>query len=261
MTVPDWADPARVAGRAAAPIAEQWKRLATWSPQPPAVTEGPIEALPEPARRWLRHATEPDSAAPSVALLEMTGWIKVGRWLPFTAVQVLTREAYLWVARAGRLVSVSGFDRFTDGEGEMRWSLAGRLPLLRAGGRDVTRSSAARLAIESTIWLPTASGTVRWRAGDDPDVAIATRYVAGEEHAVELRVDADGRPRSVTMQRWGNPKGKTFGFHPFGGLLDGEATFAGFTIPDRVRVGYWPGEQRWTTGEFFRSRITRAAFR
>ena len=63
------------------------------------------------------------------------------------------------------------------------------------------------------------------------------------------------------MQRWGNPEGRTFGFHPFGGLLDSEATFAGLTIPDTVRVGYWPGEQRWTTGEFFRSRITRAAFR
>jgi hypothetical protein len=37
-----------------------------------------VEALPEAARRWLKHALQPDATAAGAVLLKMTGRIKVG---------------------------------------------------------------------------------------------------------------------------------------------------------------------------------------
>lgn len=165
------------------------------------------------------------------------------------------------MARAGwRLLSITGFDRYIDDEGEMRWLLAGRAPLVRASGRDITRSAAGRLAIEATLWMPTSFTSINWRAGDDPDTAVATWHIGTEQPSVELHLDGEGRPRSVSMQRWGNPNGEPFSYYPFGGVLEDESTFGGFTIPTAMRVGWLWGTDRWDEGEFFRARITDAAF-
>lgn len=40
----------------------------------------------------------------------------------------------------------------------------------------------------------------------------------------------------------------------------GERDFGGIRITTTVRVGYFPAEQRWTTGEFLRATITGATF-
>lgn len=220
-----------------------------------------VDAPPDAARRFLRHAIAEGAAAASAVLLRMAGQIRVGRWLPFQAVQVISSEANVWAARAGwRALPITGFDRFADGRGEMRWLLAGRIPLMRASGPDVDRSAAGRLAIEATIWLPTAFEALEWRAGSDPDTAVASRRIAGEEVTVDLHLDGDGRPRTVTMRRWANPNREPWSYYPFGGLLEEETTVGGITIPIAVRVGYWPGTERWGEGEFFRARIIDAAF-
>ena len=260
MTRPASSNPQSLAGRAAGPIAELWDRLATPAAGHRPMNTAAVDSLPEPARRWLRHAIAPGAPAARSVLLRMTGRIKVVRWLPFTAVQVISPEGFVWVARAGRGLSINGFDRYSDGDGEMRWLLAGRVPFLRTTGPDVTRGSAARLAIETTLWLPTAFGDAQWRAGDDPDVAVATRRIGTDELPVELRVASDGQPQTVSMQRWANPNGEPYGYYPFGGIIDDEATFGGITIPSAVRVGYWLGTERWNDGEFFRAWITDATF-
>jgi hypothetical protein len=244
MILPAWSDPRSVAGRAAEPVVELWERLTTPRTAHDPVTTAGVEALPEAARRWLKHALSPDATTAGAVLINMTGWIKVGCWLPFIAVQVLSPEGYVWAARAGRGLSISGFDRYANGTGEMQWSLAGRIPFLRTASPDVTRSSAGRLAIETTIWLPTSVTGTDWRAGNDPDTAIATKPIGGRATAVELSLDNDGRPRTVTTQRWANPNREPFGYYPFGGIIEDEATFDGITIPTKLRVGYWPGNER-----------------
>jgi hypothetical protein len=249
-----------LAGRAADPIVGLWDRLAAPQGDPEPVNAAAVEALPEPARRWLNHAIAPGALAARGVLLQMTGHIKIGRWLPFTAVQVIAPSGYVWVARAGRGISIQGFDRYSDDTAEMRWLVAGRIPVLRARGPDIARGSAARLAIEALIWLPTAFGDARWQASDDPNVAVATRRVGREQLPMELRLDSDGRPEHVSMLRWANPNREPYGYHPFGGILDDETTFAGITIPTSVRVGYWLGSKRWNEGEFFRAQIIQATF-
>ena len=134
------------------------------------------------------------------------------------AVQVLSTDGFVWAARAGwRPLPIKGFDRFGDGEGEMRWLLGGRVPFVRAAGLDVSRSDAGRLAIEATIWLPAAATGLDWRIGDDPDMAVARWRIGNEQPAVELHLDGEGRSRMVTMQRWGNPEPGTLRLLPVRG--------------------------------------------
>ncbi|WP_127125526.1 DUF6544 family protein [Georgenia sp. SYP-B2076] len=66
------------------------------------------------------------------ALLAMHGEILVGRWRPFTALQVLAPpEGFVWAGPAGRgATRPRGFDRFT--RGEMRRRLGGLLPVMSA---------------------------------------------------------------------------------------------------------------------------------
>ena len=77
---------------------------------------------------------------------------------------------------------------------------------------------------------------------------------------MELRVRPDGALRSVRMQRWGNPNGRPWAHYPCGGTLAEERTFAGITLPTRLRPGYFFGADEWAEGEFFRATITDAAF-
>jgi hypothetical protein len=194
-------------------------------------------------------------------VLKMTGHIKLGRWLPFRAVQVVAPpHGFVWVARAGwGPLSFTGFDRYGDGDGEMRWLLGGRVPLMVASGPDITRSAADRAALEA-ICLPTSFTDVRWEPQDSQSSATAIRRIGDEETRVELRVGDSGRLTSARMQRWSSPDKRPWARYPFGGIVEDEATFSGITIPSRLRVGYWIGTDRWPKGQFFRCQITDAVF-
>ena len=247
-----------IAGRAAAPAATTWEDL-SGSPVTEAVADAPL--LPEPARRYLDHAIGSRLPAARAAVLEMEGQIRIGRWLPFRAVQLhAPPHGYVWAARSGwGPFFVSGYDSIAHGLGEMRWALAGRIPLVKATGRDVSRSAAGRVALDA-IFTPFAFRFAMWHATGSKEAVIASWLVAGEREAVELRVDERGRPTQVTMQRWGNPLGQPYSRYPCGGLIVEEATFGGVTIPSEVRAGWFFGTDRWERGEFFRAHITKAVW-
>lgn len=235
-----------------------WTELST----PPAPPPGrPLLSLPEPAQRYLRHAISPAAAPAHAVVLEMTGHIRVGRWLPFRAVQLhAPPRGYVWAARAGwPPLSISGFDSYEAGDGRMHWALGGRLPVMRASGPDVSRSAAGRLALDA-IFVPSALLTADWDAGGGPDTAVAGWTLGGESEAVEITIVGDGRVTSVCMQRWGNPVGRPYGRYPCGGIVDAEATFDGYTIPSVIRAGWFVRSAEWEKGEFFRARITGATF-
>ena len=64
------------------------------------------------------------------------------------------------------------------------------------------------------------------------------------------------------MQRWGNPGGGAFELERCGGLIEREETIGGYTIPTRVRVGWYFGTSRFETdGEFFRVTIDTAEYK
>ena len=135
----------------------------------------------------------------------MRGHIKVRRWLPFRARQVLNpHRGFVWSARAAGVIA--GSDRYVDDAGVMDWKLAGLVRVVHAEGPDISRSAAGRAGAEA-VCLPTAllpRFGVRWSAtGDDQ---VTARYQVGETPLeVSYRLDPDGRIRSMVFDRWGDP--------------------------------------------------------
>lgn len=217
-----------------------------------------LNGLPRAAARLLGAGIKPGTATSHLARIEMHGHIKLGRWLPFSAVEELDpHHRFEWAARVAGGV-ISGADRYQNGEGAMRWKLLGTIPLVRASGPDVTRSAIGRLAGES-IWLPTAllpRHGVHWNGNDDT-TASASFKIDEEIVTVTYHVPPDGPADAVALQRWGDPDGTgTWGWHPFGGELSAYRTFSGITIPTTGRIGWHFGTDRWGIGEFFRFTIT-----
>jgi uncharacterized protein DUF6544 len=227
-----------------------------------------LEGLPDPARRLVAHAIAPGAALASSAQLQMTGSIRLkpgGKWLPFAARQILAPpRGFVWraVVRSG-LLRFSGADHYAAGSGAVDFWLWGVLPLVRAGGPDVSRSGRGRLAAEA-CWLPSSllpSEWVRWRAVD-AETSEALLDLDGEQIAVRFTADPGGRLTGVQTQRWGDQTDeKTFAPIPFGGHTKAERRFGDYTIPTEVSVGWWYGTERYARHEFFRATIHGAEFR
>ena len=193
--------------------------------------------------------------------LSMRGQIRLGRWRPFTATQVLAPPAgYIWAATV-RLagLSVTGYDRLSSGTGEMRWRLLRLIPVQTAAGPDITRSAYGRLAGEIAL-IPTAFQHATWTQGEHPGTAIAAWRFGDDTETAELRAGADGQLLEVMVNRWGNPGGRPFRRCPFGVSVQAETDFGGVTIPSQFTAGWWRGTGRQAEGEFFRAHITHAQF-
>ena len=201
--------------------------------EPGTFGDAELDGLPGPVRRHLAQAIAPGTPLAVSARLRMRGSIRVGRWLPFRARQVLSpHHGFMWAARAAGVIA--GADRYVDGAGGMDWKMAGLVTVAHAGGPDYARSAAGRAAAEG-MWVPTAllpRFGVHWSADAD-EVRAALRI---GEVPVELRyrLDGGGRISSFALDRWGDPDGGgTFGWHPFGGEITGYRSFGGVTIPQR----------------------------
>jgi hypothetical protein len=256
-------DDVMAAPRAARALRSDWAALAGGAPQHERFTEEGLDDLPEPARRWLIHAIAPGTPLWSSVVLTMHGEIRLGSWRRFTAREVLAPPRGLIWAATARVAGfpLAGFDRYSSGAGQMRWSLFGVLPVMRASGTDVTRSTAGRLAGEAMLWMPTAFPAATWSESADPDSAVAGWRIGEYDDAVHVHVDSSGRLDGISQQRWGNPGGKGYGRRPFGAALESDRTFDGVRIASQVRAGWWWGTDRQEEGEFFRAEISDAVFR
>lgn len=218
--------------------------------------ESELEGLPEPVRAMLRAAIAPGTPLATAARIGMRGAIRLKRWTPFVATEVLApHEGFVWAARAGL---VSGFDRYAAGAGAMRWKLLGLVPVMRAAGPDVSRSAAGRVAGEA-VWVPTAllpRFGVEWAVEGDRRLVAVTR-LDGHELRLRLELDEGNRVRAASFDRWGDPDGTgTFGLHPFGMEATSWSTFGGVTVPSSGHAGWHHGTDRWSDGIFFRYELT-----
>jgi hypothetical protein len=210
-----------------------------------------IQDLPAPARRYFEHALAPGTPLARSVVLTAHGRIGLrpeGDKSPFTARQILSTSGYLWQANVGGigrgLMRIKGYDHYADGEGAMRWSLWGVLPIVHATGPDLTRSAAGRLALEALLWLPSAllprswSGwKPRWEEVNDRVARVHVK-IGTEELAAVLFLSPEGRLERVEMNRW-DPKGLTGtpDYVPWvGDQLGEEKTFGGTTIPTTLRA-------------------------
>ena len=240
---------------------------ALWQRAPAATREfdpQDVARIPELARSYLTHAIAPGTPLASAVRLRMHGAIRLKRWRKFKAVQVITRDgAMVWRASVRmKGTSIRGHDSFVGGQGEMQWRLFGIIPVIRESGADITRSVANRVAAES-VWLPSmlADKSVRWR-DDGSNVAHASLSIGTYPSELQMTLDR-GRLIKLGVSRWGNPDGGAFNEWPFGAYIDQEATFGGYTIPARLRVGwYFDDPARFDAeGKFFEVAIDDATYR
>lgn len=191
----------------------------------------------------------------------MHGDIKIGKWRPFSAQQIVGSTENLWAAKASRFpMKVQGFDRYSASTGQMSWRLFGLIPVVTATGDDVTRSAAGRLASEVIGLTPAGAlgPNVIWHAIDDHR-AIATVTIDQLAHEVTITVAGSGALRSVSLPRCGNPDTGPFQLHTFGVTFDGEFSADGCSLPRHIKAGWWPDTPR-EQGEFFRATLDGARF-
>jgi len=216
-----------------------------------------LDGLPAPVRRHLTAAIAPGTPLAVGARLRMRGRIKVGRWLPFRAREVLGPAPRVRVGRAGR----RGHRRVRPVRRRRRRH---GLEAGRPGHRPARRRPRPR---------PQRRGAGRRRGdlgADRAAPAVRGALVGQRDRRGERQLPDRGRPRraplpagrrrphlSFTFDRWGDPDGTgIFAWHPFGGEITGCRSFDGVTIPSAGRVGWFFGTDRWPGGEFFRYQIT-----
>ena len=136
------------------------------------------------------------------------------------------------------------------GEGGVLVRVFGMIPIVRGRGPDVTRSSRGRLAGES-IWLPSAflpGEGISWEAIDGEHARV-TLTIDGEAIPLTLRIDERGRLQELTMLRHGDVGVESWQAIPFGMEVEEETTFGGYTLPTRLRGGWWYGTERYVPSE------------
>jgi hypothetical protein len=230
-------------------------------------------ALPPLARRYLWSTIALNTPLASAVRLQMHGTIKLNdKWHRFTGEEVIRwQRGMIWRATTWMQgLPIFGSDRLVDGQGQMRWKLLGLLPIVQASGSDVARSGAGRIQGEA-IWLPSVfcQPEIDWTELNDSQVQ-AVFNAFGEPAHLTLTLDAQGAIRQVALQRWGNPEGGDYHYDTFGVIAEASGTFGGYTIPTRIRAGWFvssdsplgtPRDRFEREGEFFRCTIDRACYR
>jgi hypothetical protein len=216
-----------------------------------------LQGVDEPVRRYLSHAIN-DGAPPSSGVcMAMSGRIKVGLWLPFTAEQTVDGRSFTWRARIGRgpLTPLRVVDQYADAAGSTDGRLLGRVTLFHAEDLNTARSAATRAAIESVVFAPSSvlpGRGVAWQAESD-NVIVARFDLPPERPEVRVRIDEQGAIQTVSALRWGNAGEKTFRYIPFGGEVHAERRFGDFMVPSALRVGWWFDTPRYAP--FFKAKI------
>jgi hypothetical protein len=219
--------------------------------------------LPEPARRYLEHAIAAGTVLASSVKLQMRGEIKLNRWRSFTGDQIIHRNLeFAWNANTSFAgIPTRGIARLIGGKGAVLWKVFHIVPVASQGGRHITRSAVGRAMLES-IFLPPAllERGVHWTALTEarPHAHIVAQ---GESAELAFRIAVNGAVENVQVLRWAHTGGGDFHYRPFGAIVEEEQRFNGYTIPTRLRVGYYAGSDRFETdGEFLRITIENATF-
>jgi hypothetical protein len=222
----------------------EWNRLRALQPlDPPGFSMSMVEGLPGPAQRYFGYTIESGTPLLRVAEIDMVGRFGLGSrdepaYRSMLARQILAApEGFVWSMRTRGGLPLSG----SDAAGWTRFRLLGLIPVARLGGDpDHARSAFGRYVAEALFWTPAAllpGPGVTWAAVDEDTARVRVRH--GElEQAVDVTIDAEGRPVTVCFQRWSNANPeKEYRLQPFGGSLSDFRVVEGYRLPFRVEAG------------------------
>lgn len=225
-----------------------------------------VAELPAPVQRYFFHAIALQTPLATSVSLKMNGNFRLSQdktWLPMEAKEIVSASiGFVWKAVIGNsLMQMRGGDYYINNSGQVQFSLWGIIPLVNTQNMDTNRSAIGRLAGE-TIWLPSAllpQRGVSWQAINETTIQAILK-IDGEPIILTLFIDSQGRLLKMSFPRWGDRTDDgSFAYIPFGGEFQAESTFAGFTIPAEMSLGWWFGTDRYAP--FFRATIEQAKFR
>lgn len=228
-----------------------------------------VADLPEVARRYCNHAIAPGTPLKSAVELEMRGTFLLGdkrsyQVYAMQARQILRPPAeFVWIPRLkSGAMSIAGSDALVGGRAWTRFWLAGLVPVAAAeSSADLVRSATFRSAVEG-IWVPASllpQNGVRWEQ-IGPDRARIHFDRAAPAIMLEISLSRAGAVREIVGQRWSNANpDKAFRLQPFGGTIEAERRFGGYTIPSRISVGNHFGTAEYLP--FFQAEIIQARYR
>ena len=204
----------------------EWNRLASLQPVvPERFSPEMVADLPEPARRYFHYAIQAGTPLLPVAEIDMRGQFSLGNkdqpnYQPMQARQILAApEGFVWAMRTRGGMPISG----SDSGSWTRFRIFWLIPVARLGGDpDHTRSAFGRYAGEAVIWSPAAllpgPGT-EWEGMDENTARVTVRR-GDLTQAIDVTVDAEGRPVVASFQRWSNANpDKVHRLQPFGATM------------------------------------------
>ena len=243
----------------------EWARLAASQPPNPAQYDPVMVAdLPEPVQRFFNFAIKPGTPLLTVAEIDMGGEFSLGtrdapNYQLMNAKQILAAPTgFVWKVKMPGVVSVSGADTGSW----TRFRILGLIPVARMGGEtNHARAAYGRYVAEAVFWTPAAllpKPGVVWEALHQ-DTARVTVTHNGLSQAVDIKVDAEGRPLVVHFMRWSNANpDKKHRLQPFGGQMSDFREVQGFRIPFNVEAGNMFGTDEHFV--FFKATVTAVRF-
>lgn len=223
-----------------------------------------VADLPEVAQRYFNHGIAPGTPLFRHVELVMSGQFLLGdkgaqQTYAMQARQILAAPSeFVWIAQMSNgPIRISGSDGLHNGHGWTRFWMFASLPLVQlAATENLDRAAAARPAIEA-IWAPATllpvNGAVWVQTGDD---TAEVSFGSGDDAVtISLKIGADGALQEVWTARWtdANPA-KTYQLQPFGGIVEANEQFDGFTIPSQLTVGNMFGTPEFLP--FFKAGLT-----
>ena len=228
-----------------------------------------LAALPPPVQRYLRAALSENQPLVAAVSLEHSGTFDVGedtaQWKPFTSTQrVVTRPpGFDWDARIGIVpgVAVHVHDAYVGGEGLLRASVLGLVPVADLHGAGELAQGELMRYLAEAAWYPTAllpSQGVHW---DPIDANSARATLAHGETSVSLvfRFGDDGLIDTVRADARGRTVADTVVPTPWIGRFWNYAVRDGMRIPLEGEVAwimpygtrpYWRGRANQIRYEF-----------
>ena len=240
----------------------EWDRLLSTQPQSPAWFDPAMTAgLPEAARRYFAYSIAPGTPLFPIAEIEMEGQfsLKAPGYMPMKARQILALpHGFIWKMHLVGGLPISG----SDTGSWTRFRLLGLVPVARAGGdADHARSAFGRCVIEAIFWTPAAllpRPGVTWEEVGE-NAARVTVTEGDLSQSVDVTVDDEGKPLSVTMMRWSNANPqKRFRLQPFGGTLSDFRNVDGYRLPFSVEGGNMFGTDEYFP--FYKAVVTEIRF-
>lgn len=243
----------------------EWERLSSLQPTNPIRYDSSIVAnLPEPAQRFFNFVIASGTPLYTVAEIDMGGEFSLGsqeepNYKRMQAHQILAAPyGFVWRLDLAGIIPISGSDsgRWT------RFRILGFIPVARMGGSsDHSRSAYGRYIAESVFWTPAAilpREGVSWEEIDENMARVNITH-GDLSQAVDITVNAEGKPTQVSFMRWSdaNPE-KIYRLQPFGGALSDFRFVKGFKLPFKVEAGNMFGTSEYFT--FFKAEVKAIRF-